>query len=72
MRLKRELLNEELRNLCSPLNVNKTTKSRRMRYAGHVACKREGVQDFGMTPRKTYTVVKALCYKPEGREFETR
>jgi hypothetical protein len=33
----RELHNEELRDLYSPPNIIRTIKSRRMRWAGHVA-----------------------------------
>jgi hypothetical protein len=33
----RKLLNEELRDLYSPSNIIRIIKSRRMRWAGHVA-----------------------------------
>jgi hypothetical protein len=33
----RKLLNEELHNLCSSPNIIRMIKSRRMRWAGHVA-----------------------------------
>ena len=34
----RKLHNEELNELCSSLNIVQVIKSRRMRWAGHVAC----------------------------------
>jgi hypothetical protein len=52
----RKLHNEKLNNLyCSP-NVVRVIKSRRMRWAGHVACMREG--------RGAYRV---LVGEPEGK-----
>jgi hypothetical protein len=53
---RRKLLNEELHNLYSSPNVIRQMKSRRMRWAGHVA--RMGEE------RKVYTV---LVGKPEGK-----
>ena len=50
----RRLRNEELYDVyCSP-NIIHVIKSRRMRWAGHVACMgdRRGVQDFGGEFRK--------------------
>jgi hypothetical protein len=37
----RKLHNEELHNLYSSSNIIRRIKSRRMRWAGHVACMRE-------------------------------
>jgi len=51
-----ELHNEELNNLYSSPNIVRVIKSRRMRWAGHVARMREG--------RGVYWV---LVGKPEGR-----
>jgi hypothetical protein len=34
----RRLHNEELKDLCSSPNIVRVIKSRRMRWAGHVAC----------------------------------
>jgi hypothetical protein len=52
----RKLHNEELNNLCSSPNIVRVIKSRRMRWAGHVAHMGEG--------RGVYRV---LVGKPEGR-----
>ena len=52
----RRLNNEELNDLYSSLNTVRVTKSRRMRWAGHVA--RMGVE------REAYRV---LVGKPEGK-----
>jgi len=52
----RKLLNEELHNLYSSPNIIRQIKSRRMRWAGHVACMGE--------ERKVYEV---LMGKPEGK-----
>jgi hypothetical protein len=52
----RKLHNEELHNLYSSLDIIRQVKSRRMRWAGHVA--RMGEE------RKVY---KALAGKPEGK-----
>jgi hypothetical protein len=52
----RKLHNEELHNLYSPPDIIRQVKSRRMRWAGHVA--RMGEE------RKVY---KVLVGKPEGR-----
>jgi hypothetical protein len=52
----RKLLNEELHNLYSSPDIIRQAKSRRMRWAGHVA--RMGEE------RKLY---KALVGKPEGK-----
>jgi len=51
----RKLHNEELNDLYSSPNIVQVTKSRRMRWAGHVVCmgEREGVY-------------RALVGKPEG------
>jgi hypothetical protein len=51
----RNLHNEELHNLYSSPDTNKQVKSRRMRWAGHVARKGDEI--------KVYTV---LVGKPEG------
>ena len=37
----RKLHNEELNDLYCPLNIVRVIKSRRMRWAGHVACMSE-------------------------------
>jgi hypothetical protein len=52
----RKLHNEELNNLYSSPNIVRVIKSRRLRWAGHVACMGEG--------RGVYRV---LVGKPEGR-----
>jgi len=52
----RRLLNEELNDLYSSPNIVRVIKSRRMRWAGHVACMGE--------ERGVYRI---LLGKPEGR-----
>jgi hypothetical protein len=52
----RKLHNDELHSLYSSLNIIRVIKSRRMRWAGHVACIGEG--------RGFYRV---LVVKPEGK-----
>jgi hypothetical protein len=52
----RKLHNEELHNLCSSPNIIRMIKSRRMRWAGHVA-------QMGET-RNAYRI---LVEKPEGK-----
>jgi hypothetical protein len=52
----RKLHNEELHNLYSSPDIIRQVKSRRMRWAGHVACMGE--------ERKVY---KVLVGKPEGK-----
>jgi hypothetical protein len=52
----RKLHNEELNNIYSSPNIVRIVKSRRMRWAGHVACMRER--------RGMYRV---LVGKPEGK-----
>jgi hypothetical protein len=52
----RKLHNEELHNLYSSPDIIRQVKSRRMRWAGHVACMGE--------ERKVY---KVLVGKPKGR-----
>ena len=52
----RRLYNEELNDLYSSPNIVRVIKSRRMRWAGHVACMGEG--------RGVYRV---LVGKPEGK-----
>jgi len=52
----RKLHNEELNDLYSLPNIVRVVKSRRMRWAGHVACMRE---DRG--------VHRVLVGKPEGK-----
>ena len=52
----RRLHNEELNDLYSSPNIVRVIKWRRMRWAGHVACKDE--------ERGVY---RALLWKPEGR-----
>ena len=52
----RKLHNEELNNLYSSPNIVRVIKSRRMRWAGHVACMGEG-----------RVVYRVLVGKPEGR-----
>jgi hypothetical protein len=54
----RKLHNEELNDLYSLLNIVWVVKSRRMRWAGHVACMRE---ERG--------VHRVLVGKPEGRSL---
>jgi hypothetical protein len=51
-----KLHNEELHNLYSSSDIIRQVKSRRMRWAGHVACMGKG--------RKVY---KVLVGKPEGK-----
>jgi hypothetical protein len=53
----RKLHSEELRNLYSSPNIIRQTKSRRMRWAGHVA-------RMGEDKRKVY---KVLVSNPEGK-----
>jgi hypothetical protein len=57
----RKLHNDELRSLYSSPNIIKVIKSRRMRWAGHVACMGEG--------RGVYRVLveKPECKSPMGR-----
>jgi hypothetical protein len=52
----RKLHNDELHSLCSSPNIVRVIKSRRMRWAGHVACMGEG--------RGVYTV---LVGRTEGK-----
>ena len=52
----RKLRNEELNELYSSPNIVRTIKSRRLRWAGHVACMDEG-----------RSVHKVLVGKPEGK-----
>jgi len=52
----RKLHNEELRDLYSLPNIVRVVKSRRMRWAGHVACMGEG-----------RGVHRVLVVKPEGK-----
>ena len=52
----RKLHNEELNDLCSSPNIVRVMKSRRMRWAGHVARMEEG-----------RGVHKVLVGKPEGK-----
>jgi hypothetical protein len=52
----RKLHNEELRDLYSLPNIVRVVKSRRMRWAGHVACMGEG-----------RGVQRVLVGKPEGK-----
>ena len=52
----RKLHNEELRDLYSLPNIVRVVKSRRMRWAGHVACMVEGG-----------VVHRVLVGKPEGK-----
>jgi hypothetical protein len=52
----RKLHNDELHNIYSPPNIVRVIKSRTMRWAGHVACMREG--------RGVYRV---LVGRPEGK-----
>jgi hypothetical protein len=51
-----KLSNRELHNLCSSPDINRRIKSRRMRWAGHVACVGEGRNVF-----------RVLEEKPEGK-----
>jgi hypothetical protein len=53
----RKFHNGELHNLYSPPDIIMQIKSRRMRWAGHVACIRQG--------RKVYRV---LVGKPKGKK----
>jgi hypothetical protein len=57
----RKLHSEDLRILCSSPNIIRQIKSRRMRWAGHVACMGE--------ERKVY---KVLMGKPEGKRALVR
>jgi hypothetical protein len=45
-RLWRKVHNDELRSLYSSLNTVRVIKSRRMRWAGHVACMGEGTDVY--------------------------
>jgi hypothetical protein len=57
----RKLHNDALHSLYSSLNVFRVTKSRRMRWAGHVARMGEGrdiLQDSGWESRKEETTGK--------------
>jgi hypothetical protein len=54
---RRKLHNEEHHNVYSSPDIIRQIKSRRMRWAGHVACMGEG--------RKVYSV---LVGKPEGKK----
>jgi hypothetical protein len=56
-----KLYNEELHNLCSSPNVIRMIKSRRMRWAGHLACMR--------TKRNTFRILlgKPKANIPPGR-----
>jgi hypothetical protein len=55
----RKLHNEELHNLYSSQNIIRQIKSRRMRWAGHVARMREkSVQGFGGKARRKETTGK--------------
>jgi len=49
---------EELHDLCSSPNIMRAIKSRRMRWAGHVAC---------MEERKS--IYRVLVVKPEGKRL---
>jgi hypothetical protein len=58
----RKLHNEELHNLYISTNIIRQVKSRRMRWAGHVARferGQEGVQGFGGKARRKETTWKA-------------
>jgi hypothetical protein len=55
---RRKLHNEELNDLYSSHNVVQVIKSRRMRWAGHVACM-----------RKSRGVYRVLVGKPEGKRL---
>ena len=75
----RQLHSEELHDLYPSPNIIRVIKSRRMRWAGHVACKgRREMQKknfVGIPERygdRGSTVVKVLCYKSEGRWFDPR
>jgi hypothetical protein len=61
MRQWRKLHNGELHNLCSSPDIIRQIKSRRMSWAGHVACMGEG--------RNVYRV---LVGKPEGKRPHER
>jgi hypothetical protein len=57
----RKLRNEELRNLYFSLSINRIIKSRRMRWAGHVAHvlgEKECMNDFRGKSRKKETTKK--------------
>jgi hypothetical protein len=54
-RLWRKLHNDELHSLYSSLNIVRVIKSRRIRWAGHVACMGEGRNVF-----------RVLVGRPEG------
>jgi hypothetical protein len=53
----RKLHNDELHSLYSSPNIVRVIKSRRMRWAGHVARmgRGEDLQDFGWEPRREET-----------------
>jgi hypothetical protein len=56
----RKLHKEDLHILCSVSNIIIHSKSRRMRWAVHVACMREeSVQGFGLKARKKESVWKS-------------
>jgi len=53
----RKLYNEELNDLYCLANIARVIKSRRMRWAGHVACMGERKNEY-----------RVLAGKPEGRK----
>jgi hypothetical protein len=57
----RKLHNNELHNPCSSPNIVRVIKSRRMRWAGPVACMREGI-----------CVYRVLVGRPEGMRPQGR
>jgi hypothetical protein len=55
----RKLHNDGLHNLYSSLNIVRVIKSRRMRWAGHVACMGERcLQGFGWEAQRQETTAK--------------
>jgi hypothetical protein len=63
-RLWRKLHNDELHDLYSSLNFVSVVKSRRMMWAGHVACMREGRGVYGVLigrPKCKRTLGRPRC-----------
>jgi hypothetical protein len=60
----RKLHNDELHDLCSSLNIFRVIKSRRMRWAGHVARMGEGRGVYGVIvgmPKGKRPLVRTRC-----------
>jgi hypothetical protein len=70
---RRKLHSEELRILYSSPNVIRQIKSRRMRWAGHVArMGEESVQSFGGKPRRKETARKTRHRWEDGIRMDLR